>query len=328
MQNKISIIIPVYNSEAFLHRCIQSCLKQTYEGFELLLINDGSTDKSGAICDMYAQKDPRVKVIHKKNGGVSSARNAGLKHAAGDYIIFVDSDDWINEDFLERISLIGDEADFLIFGIRFCFKEHNVETVPSKTKKTFSVHEFLASSELYAYKSSLTGPVARVFKKRIIDSFNLTFDETMSFAEDSLFNVHYLERCNTVLMDENWFYNCNKTNLNSITHRVIKNQADARLKYITAADAFFSTHMSDANYEVFVKQQLYNLISSISYCFLHVKDRGERIAVIRKISGNRFLRTHKSNFLSRKQRLILFVLHRRWTYLCYGIFALGHLFHG
>lgn len=99
---KISVVIPVYNVEKYLHRCIDSILEQTYKKLEVILVDDGSTDNSSEICDYYMQKDERIKVIHKKNGGLSSARNAGLDIASGDYISFVDSDDWIVEDIYEH----------------------------------------------------------------------------------------------------------------------------------------------------------------------------------------------------------------------------------
>ena len=94
----VSIIVPVYNAQRTLKRCIVSILNQTYPHIELVLINDGSKDKSGIICDEYARKDSRVKVIHKENGGVSSARNLGMDNATGKYFLFVDSDDWISRD--------------------------------------------------------------------------------------------------------------------------------------------------------------------------------------------------------------------------------------
>ena len=97
----ISVIVPVYNTELYLHRCIDSILSQTFTDFELLLINDGSTDRSGEICDEYAGKDKRVRVFHKENGGVSSARNIGLDEARGEWIAFVDSDDWVSPKLLE-----------------------------------------------------------------------------------------------------------------------------------------------------------------------------------------------------------------------------------
>ena len=97
----VSIIVPVYKAEQWLHRCVDSILAQTMTDFELLLIDDGSPDKSGEICDEYAAKDNRVRVFHKENGGVSSARNLGLDNAVGDFVMFVDSDDWIVSDCLE-----------------------------------------------------------------------------------------------------------------------------------------------------------------------------------------------------------------------------------
>ena len=97
---KISVIVPIYKAEAYLDRCVESILSQTYTDFELILVDDGSPDRSGAICDAYAERDPRVRVIHKENGGVSSARNAGLDLAKGKYVAFIDSDDWISDNFL------------------------------------------------------------------------------------------------------------------------------------------------------------------------------------------------------------------------------------
>ena len=103
MDPVISVIVPVYKAEKHLFVCIESILKQTYSNFELLLINDGSPDRCGDICEEYARKDSRIQVIHKKNGGVSSARNAGIKRSKGKYIMFIDSDDWVNEKILEEL---------------------------------------------------------------------------------------------------------------------------------------------------------------------------------------------------------------------------------
>ena len=101
---EISIIVPVYNTEKWLRRCVDSILAQTFKDFELLLIDDGSTDNSGTICDEYVGKDPRVRVFHKSNGGVSSARNLGLNNVRGKYIAFCDSDDWVENNYLSVLS--------------------------------------------------------------------------------------------------------------------------------------------------------------------------------------------------------------------------------
>ena len=92
---KVSVIVPLYNAEKFAKRCIESVLKQTFQNYELILVDDGSKDRTGEICDQYAEKESRIKVIHKKNGGVSSARNTGLEIAEGEWVTFLDADDWI-----------------------------------------------------------------------------------------------------------------------------------------------------------------------------------------------------------------------------------------
>lgn len=111
----ISVIVPVYNTERYLRRCIDSILAQTFTDFELLLIDDGSTDTSPAICDEYAQRDPRVRVFHKPNGGVSSARNLGLDNALGEWISFVDADDWVDDAYFEKLikKSISQKADIV-----------------------------------------------------------------------------------------------------------------------------------------------------------------------------------------------------------------------
>ena len=115
---KISLIVPVYNVEKYLNRCVDSILSQDFTDFEILLIDDGSMDKSGKICDEYAKIDTRVRVFHKVNGGVSSARNLGLDYAKGQWIGFCDSDDYVKKDFLKTFFTLGDDCEMLSQG--FC----------------------------------------------------------------------------------------------------------------------------------------------------------------------------------------------------------------
>lgn len=103
MEEKISVIVPIYNVENYIKRCVESILKQTYKNIELILVDDGSTDNSGTICDEFSKKDKRIQVVHKNNGGVSEARNAGLEKVSGEYIMFVDSDDWIDPFMMEKM---------------------------------------------------------------------------------------------------------------------------------------------------------------------------------------------------------------------------------
>lgn len=150
MKNKlISIVVPIYNVEKELHRCVESILKQTYENIEIILVDDGSPDNCPNICDNYAKLDKRVKVIHKKNGGLSDARNVGLKAATGDYILYVDSDDYIELDSCEKL-MVGmiEDVDFVvgacreIRGTKIKFQKHS--NIPEY--RVFSSEEFVIKS--------------------------------------------------------------------------------------------------------------------------------------------------------------------------------------
>ena len=122
----ISIIVPVYNTEKYLDQCIQSVLVQTYTNWELLLINDGSTDLSGTICDQYATKDRRIRVFHKENGGVSSARNVGLDNARGKWIMFIDADDWVEPSMLKELRTVAldNNADYVYCDLLFDYGKY------------------------------------------------------------------------------------------------------------------------------------------------------------------------------------------------------------
>lgn len=128
----ISIIVPIYNTEKYLRRCIDSILAQTYKDYELILVDDGSTDNCGEICDKYKKSDTRIKVIHKSNGGISDARNAGLDMASGEYIVFVDGDDYIAPTMVEKLyaDIIANKADLAICG--FEFVDENGKRIPKE----------------------------------------------------------------------------------------------------------------------------------------------------------------------------------------------------
>ena len=134
---KVSVIVPVYNTEKYLHRCIESILDQTYKMLELILIDDGSTDSSGIICDEVAQKDTRVKVLHKKNEGAGEARNCGINIAQGEYICFVDSDDYISSRYIEIMLHAAEKYDCGIVQCDFLFgNEENYSFIEEENLTT------------------------------------------------------------------------------------------------------------------------------------------------------------------------------------------------
>lgn len=206
MENKpiISIIVPVYNVEQYLDRCVESILNQTFKDFELILVDDGSPDDCPAICDEWAEKDSRIKVIHKPNGGVSSARNAGLDLTSGEYVGFCDPDDKINERMYELMyqSVLDNEADCCICSYK-SFKS-NKELENSSFDKDNKL--VLNDNEIIDYflgkgKSFLGSIWNKLIHRDIVE--NLRFNETMAFGEDYCFALQTLLNCSRVTMLEN-----------------------------------------------------------------------------------------------------------------------------
>lgn len=201
MSSVVSIIVPVYNSEKTLNRCVDSILNQTFHDWELLLIDDGSSDQSGKICDQYAAIDSRIKVFHKENGGVSSARNVGLANAVGKYIVFCDSDDWVYPSWLDNFGLEknsdydfisqGFEADKSVFGDDK-FKNRYIYSL----EYDGTVAEFMNS--IVECKRGIFLFVS-AFKRFIIQDNHIIFNEHLKHAEDAVFIFKYLCFCNKVI---------------------------------------------------------------------------------------------------------------------------------
>lgn len=197
----ISIIVPVYNAEKYIRKCVDSILAQTFIDFELLLINDGSKDNSGAICDEYAAKDSRVCVFHKENGGVSSARNLGLDNVKGEWITFVDSDDYIESGYLNSMIACLD-ADLIMSSFKAIGSteewDYEIES------RCYSKDEIKFFLDKYIWKAFFCTPWCKLFKLSLINS--LRFDEKLTLAEDTIFVFAYLCKVESVRTVENWGY--------------------------------------------------------------------------------------------------------------------------
>ncbi len=195
----ISIIVPVYKVEDVIHNCVESILRQTYSNFELILIDDGTPDESGKICDEYAKKDNRIKVIHKTNGGVSSARNIGIANATGEYIVCVDSDDYVDEAYLQGfidVIKIYPEAQMVWCGFYTVNDYEKTITRAVKYDESGELIESDISNIMTFHQKWLdAAPWCKLYSKRIIDENNLKMDESMSLGEDLLFNFSYINSC-------------------------------------------------------------------------------------------------------------------------------------
>ena len=267
--SRITIIVPCYNAQNYLHRCIDSILTQNYIDFELLLVDDGSTDNSATICDEFAKYDKRVRVFHKKNGGVSLARNLGLDNSLGEYIMFVDSDDYMLPGMLEVMlsTLESKKADLVVCG--------TTETGGGYWRPIadvdYSINQLKENFVSLLHTELLSPPWNKIYKKEIIGSNR--FCEDISFGEDLLFNIQYLEKCENIsLIKESPFYH-EKENENSLVVKFNRNRLLDIEKVWVVVDRFsedkeglYSKYLRDLT--VYVRQ----LLKTKQYSWLEKKN--------------------------------------------------------
>lgn len=230
---RISVIVPVYNAEKYLTQCVESILKQDFTDFELLLVDDGSKDNSSLICDEYAQKDQRVKVFHKENGGVSSARNVGLDKAQGEYIAFIDSDDYVDSNYFSI--LMGATADLIITGYKTL--GYARESGFGSMKKEHSFQDYLCDEHQIPVclasmldDTSMRSPWIKLFKHNIIKERVIRFDQTLRMGEDAVFLQNYLLYCHSIAFRNGTPYH----------YRVISNE-DSCFKYSLSSNEYLYT---------------------------------------------------------------------------------------
>lgn len=254
---KISIIIPIYNAEKYLKRCVNSINMQSFSNYEMILVNDGSIDNSATICDEFAKYDNRIRVFHKENGGVSSARNWGLDKAIGEYIMFVDSDDYMLPGMLEVMlsTLESKKADLVVCG--------TTETGGGYWRPIadvdYSINQLKENFVSLLHTELLSPPWNKIYKKEIIGSNR--FCEDISFGEDLLFNIQYLKKCENIsFIKESPFYH-EKENENSLVVKFNRNRLFDIEKVWVVVDRFsedkgglYSKYLRDLT--VYIRQLL------------------------------------------------------------------------
>lgn len=298
----VSIIVPVYNSEKFLNECIESILKQTMKDFELILVDDGSKDSSGKICDCFAQKDKRIRVIHKKNGGNSSARNAGLDVAQGKYIMFCDSDDFVDEKWCERL-LQGIKNYSYHWVMCDVYNVRGNDCCEPQLKNRQD--GFLFMDYFDVFKIGLSAYVPnKIYRMDIIRENHIRFDEKRTNAEDIGFNIKYYNYCDggLVLTDALYYYRQNEA---SITHtynkelfEVMLYAFESRLPVIKEHQMLeycdiwlyyfitvFQNVFDKRNKDIFINKLRYNqkMVCSdgFQYCLRHASGNKENSTIIK-----------------------------------------------
>ncbi|MCW6664637.1 glycosyltransferase [Aerococcaceae bacterium NML191219] len=211
---RISVIIPVYNTEAYLSQCIESLIAQTEKQLEIILVNDGSEDDSLAICKKYAELDNRIKVIHQSNRGVSAARNKGLQQANSEYVMFVDSDDYVEKDMCERLfQEMGHKAcDLVMCQYKKTSRNKRIGAELPMYLPIEKVEDLSGRNFSFFYRKDMfNAPVCKLYRRRLIEKY---FDESLSLGEDLIFNLEYLKGCSRIsyITDQLYHYRVGDTN--------------------------------------------------------------------------------------------------------------------
>lgn len=294
---KVSIIVPIYNVEKYLDRCISSLINQTFEDIEIIALNNGSTDKSLDILNYYAYKDKRIRVINNKNIGVSESRNIGIKNANGKYIVFVDSDDWIDKDMIEILYkyICKENASMAMCTYIREFSDHSKE-------KAFNLPEIniyegnQIKSELLR---KLVGPIeyelsnpeyldalgtvwAKMYKTSILKENSLSFIDLneIGSGEDTLFNIYTFNKVTKVILLNKPMYHYWRGNENSITSRYIPNFIEKRRNYFKYIKKFIKDNNLSSEYETALNNRI---CTSVLGMGLLECSKSNKISIINKI---------------------------------------------
>ncbi|MGN0251604.1 MAG: glycosyltransferase family 2 protein [Oliverpabstia sp.] len=246
-----SVIIPVYNVENNIKRCIESVLRQSFKNFELILVDDGSSDASGVICDTYAQDDERIVVVHQKNQGVSAARNTGVSMAAGEYIVFIDSDDFVEQDLLRYLH--QSDADLVIVGFSD-YLDNKVIKILVDENEEWKITSAKGIEKFIKNQSSVFVWGKR-YKKSVIDKYNIKFRYDMTFNEDIIFNNDYILKTESVV-NIKWagYYHCQYMNM-TLSSTAMQKSFIERTKWREIAYNQFKEYPSIR--EIYASQMLY-----------------------------------------------------------------------
>lgn len=281
----ISIIIPVYNVKPYLDDCLQSVVGQDYTDFECILVDDGSTDGSSELCDQWVEKDTRIQVIHQTNQGVSSARNRGLAQAKGEYISFIDSDDWVNADYLSTMAcrLKKGKADLAVCGLTQELKDGSSKHYIASQSLTFELtgrhaEQFVMLNERHL----LYGPVVKLYKNEIIQRHQIQFDPQVSYGEDLLFNYQYLEHVHTITCIDKSLYHYRILGSGTLSSKLRPDQFDTDYRQWKMLRSFYRRHklwlpVSQA----YMYKRLWGIVYDGLFLYPHLPDKN--VAYLRTI---------------------------------------------
>lgn len=322
MDDLISIIVPVYNVEKYLRKCIESIINQTYENLEIILIDDGSTDKSGKICDEFKNNDERIIVEHILNNGVSNARNTGLNLAKGNWVVFVDSDDWLDNQFCEKLyknALSNSNIDIICSGYKRVYTDKEEIIKCEKEKIIYDAHQFLI--KLLNVQNGYGFCHMKLIKRNCIN--NIRFNKDIKVGEDALFNMQLTKNIKKVMILGEPLYNY-RFNENSVVRKYDDNYAN---NYLYAMEQTKNYLQQEYKNDQLIAKNFYNYVSyhilliAVNYCFnkANKKNIFEQIKVLKNICNNEIFKKAIKNStyidLSYTRKITLFTIKHRLYFL-------------
>lgn len=279
---RYSIIIPVYNAGKHLSKCLKSILSQTYTDFELVIINDGSTDNSFEICKDFARLDKRIRIINKNNGGASSARNTGIESATGKWITFVDADDYLENCYLEVLDRACNEEGTLVMqGLKYIRDNREVARIEFKCSTLIGkdIERAFGEYEIFKYGYS----VGKLYCRHIVREHNISFNESISYSEDLLFMLEYLLYCDAIkfIGDANYCYNVDASTL-SQKYNIFESEYQLYNSYTELTNKI-SCRFSFKTTDNSLRCSGLLLMRSIYSLYINKYERGARIKRVKQI---------------------------------------------
>jgi len=335
MNKKISVIVPIYNASKSLNKCIESIRNQTYNNIEIILIDDGSKDNSFEICNSYTELDSRIIVIHQENQGVSVARNNGLKKSTGDFIIFVDSDDFLDEKACEIMlkEIIDNNCDISISNKDFYIGDKILKNIlykenhflrEEKEKELFILDLMTPyfDEKMNDVKYLSCGVTAKIFKSEIIKNNNIYFQENCRFGEDVIFNLYCFQHAKKIsYINADTYHFC--VNNDSSTHKFRNDWIDSHIIFMNCIDDFIRFYDKDERFQECSEMMKVTRISSLAVSYFFHKNNPSNfiesykifLIFIKNDEYNEAVKKVKNYLLTSNQKKIVFLLRNHMSLL-------------
>lgn len=310
-----SVIIPVYNARDGLGRCVRSWLSQTDGDLELLLVDDGSTDGSGELCEEWAQKDARVRVLRQENAGVSAARNAGIEAARGERMFFTDSDDYVAPDYLEKMGRCMEEsgADLVLCGFHHLYEGADIQKLPGRSG-VFSMEDGEEDFLRLYEQSFLNMPWNKLYKRELAGRF----DPSLSLGEDLLFNLDCLKRCRKIaVLAEPLCYYIQEEKKTTLSSRKRQDRLLLARRICQETERFYDRHWGGGSREAHGRIFTRYMNEVLDECEKLPSDRTlswrEKVRIIRSYGEDEWVRTrgHEARYPYADYRILWFFLKRQ-----------------